>query len=377
MHGNVAFRWFCWLHLEISHQMISDRMSELNKQTFSILSRHHVNKYLVAWVWAHLQWLPAETAQRSCRLGCEYPNQEISLTYCWSFTMHLCCVGYRTLILWNHSFIIPFLFTLPLNGSLFRVFVWQFLKWQRGRGPRSHPQPWGRASVNLLTPLFTCQLGPSNLQEVVRIELGGEGDIIKVIILINDFLCFLVQNPGRCLFTVQASVPNLSFWQDTRVCRTCCSTRTGTGPSNWIRCVIYTYLFEAVLTPTVECACFKPNNSDLYASFTPLDTLQVYILLLLVILRCCMLSTPLSTRSFSFLATGQAVAELSGRFEHVIAMDSSPEQLKQANKEQYTNVEWRVAPAESTGVPSGTVDLVTVAQALHWWVLMVQRSEVY
>jgi SAM-dependent methyltransferase len=32
-------------------------------------------------------------------------------------------------------------------------------------------------------------------------------------------------------------------------------------------------------------------------------------------------------------------------------------------------VEFQQAPAEDTGLPDGSVDLVTTAQALHWWAL--------
>jgi ubiquinone/menaquinone biosynthesis C-methylase UbiE len=63
--------------------------------------------------------------------------------------------------------------------------------------------------------------------------------------------------------------------------------------------------------------------------------------------------------------TGQAAAGLAARFDRVIATDASAEQI--ASAKQQPNVEYRVAAAESSGLDDGTVDLVTVAQALHWF----------
>jgi ubiquinone/menaquinone biosynthesis C-methylase UbiE len=62
---------------------------------------------------------------------------------------------------------------------------------------------------------------------------------------------------------------------------------------------------------------------------------------------------------------GQAAVELASVFERVIATDASEKQI--ANAEQHDHVEYRVAPAENSGIQSGTVDLTMVAQALHWF----------
>jgi ubiquinone/menaquinone biosynthesis C-methylase UbiE len=48
----------------------------------------------------------------------------------------------------------------------------------------------------------------------------------------------------------------------------------------------------------------------------------------------------------------------------VIGIDSSSEQLSAALKKD--NITYRKGLAESTGVEGKSVDLVTVAQALHW-----------
>ena len=63
--------------------------------------------------------------------------------------------------------------------------------------------------------------------------------------------------------------------------------------------------------------------------------------------------------------SGQATADLALRFERVTATDASAEQIRHAPT--VSNVEWRVAHAEESGLPDGCADLVTVAQALHWF----------
>ncbi|MBM4185993.1 MAG: class I SAM-dependent methyltransferase [Gemmatimonadetes bacterium] len=62
--------------------------------------------------------------------------------------------------------------------------------------------------------------------------------------------------------------------------------------------------------------------------------------------------------------SGQAVPGLAHRFSLVIATDASPDQLRHAPR--LPNVDYRIARAEECGLEDGSVDLVTVAQALHW-----------
>ena len=61
---------------------------------------------------------------------------------------------------------------------------------------------------------------------------------------------------------------------------------------------------------------------------------------------------------------GQAAVELANVFEGVIATDASESQIE--NAEPHVNVEYRIASAEQSGLPSQSFDLVLVAQALHW-----------
>ena len=60
-------------------------------------------------------------------------------------------------------------------------------------------------------------------------------------------------------------------------------------------------------------------------------------------------------------------------FNRVIATDASENQI--ANAQQHERVEYRVAPAENSGIGSETIDLVTVAQALHWFELDLFYAE--
>lgn len=63
--------------------------------------------------------------------------------------------------------------------------------------------------------------------------------------------------------------------------------------------------------------------------------------------------------------SGQASIALASRFGRVIATDASAEQI--AHAAPHPRVEYRVAPAERSGLDAGCADLVTVAQALHWF----------
>ena len=56
---------------------------------------------------------------------------------------------------------------------------------------------------------------------------------------------------------------------------------------------------------------------------------------------------------------------LAAHFEHVVATDASAEQIAHAVPQE--RIAYHVEPAERTSLESATVDLVTVAQALHWF----------
>lgn len=62
---------------------------------------------------------------------------------------------------------------------------------------------------------------------------------------------------------------------------------------------------------------------------------------------------------------GQAARSLTPFFEHVVATDASREQIAAA--EAHPRIRFGVASAEGSGLDSDSVDLITVAQALHWF----------
>ncbi len=63
--------------------------------------------------------------------------------------------------------------------------------------------------------------------------------------------------------------------------------------------------------------------------------------------------------------SGQAAAALAARFARVVATDASPQQL--ANASQHPNIEYRLGVSGASGLEPASVDLATVAQALHWF----------
>ncbi|MGA7213821.1 MAG: class I SAM-dependent methyltransferase [Terrimicrobiaceae bacterium] len=65
---------------------------------------------------------------------------------------------------------------------------------------------------------------------------------------------------------------------------------------------------------------------------------------------------------------------LAGRFDRVDATDASASQIE--NAKAHPRVEYRVAPAERSGLPDAAVDLVTLALAAHWFDLPRFYAEV-
>ena len=63
--------------------------------------------------------------------------------------------------------------------------------------------------------------------------------------------------------------------------------------------------------------------------------------------------------------SGQLSGALADVFAKVIATDPAPAQLAEA--EPHPRIEYRCAPAEASGLPATSVDLVVAAQAAHWF----------
>jgi SAM-dependent methyltransferase len=62
---------------------------------------------------------------------------------------------------------------------------------------------------------------------------------------------------------------------------------------------------------------------------------------------------------------GQAALALTEHFRQVHATDLSARQLAEARP--HPRIDYRTAPAEASGLAGSSCDLVTVAQALHWF----------
>ncbi|HYE30853.1 MAG TPA: class I SAM-dependent methyltransferase [Methylomirabilota bacterium] len=72
--------------------------------------------------------------------------------------------------------------------------------------------------------------------------------------------------------------------------------------------------------------------------------------------------------------SGQATVGLAEHFTRVIGTDASASQIACAPK--HPKIDWRVAPAELSGLSAESIDLTTVAQAAHWFDLPAFYNEV-
>jgi SAM-dependent methyltransferase len=78
------------------------------------------------------------------------------------------------------------------------------------------------------------------------------------------------------------------------------------------------------------------------------------------------LSTTVASRDVAWdcaTGNGQAARHLAKYFGRVIAIDESAEMMAQAPRD--TRIEYRVAEAEDSGIETHSIDLVTVASAIH------------
>lgn len=65
--------------------------------------------------------------------------------------------------------------------------------------------------------------------------------------------------------------------------------------------------------------------------------------------------------------SGQLTLLLAERFERLVATDASAQQIRAALP--HPRIEYRVVPAEASGLPARCADLVVAAQAAHWFEL--------
>ena len=114
-------------------------------------------------------------------------------------------------------------------------------------------------------------------------------------------------------------------------------------------------------TPDGPDLAFKDHfsrHAELYRRYRPTWPAEVFHWLATL--------TPVHTRACDVgTGSGQAAHGLAAHFSEVIATDPSATQIAQA--EPHPRVRYAVAPAEDSGLPPGSVDLVLAAQAFHWF----------
>jgi SAM-dependent methyltransferase len=100
------------------------------------------------------------------------------------------------------------------------------------------------------------------------------------------------------------------------------------------------------------------TGSDRYASYRPDYPAALFAWLAG---RCTQHDTAWDCATGS----GQAALGLVPHFRRVVASDASAEQIRHAVP--HPAIDYRVAPAEASGLADRSVDLVAVAQAAHWF----------
>ncbi len=109
------------------------------------------------------------------------------------------------------------------------------------------------------------------------------------------------------------------------------------------------------------------KQSKAYAAFRPAYPPELYDFIFQFI----------SNRSDAWdcaTGNGQVARYLAEHFDKVYASDISPQQVSNAFKAN--NIFYSIAPAERSGFPDRQFDLITVAQAIHWFDLLSFYREV-
>lgn len=102
---------------------------------------------------------------------------------------------------------------------------------------------------------------------------------------------------------------------------------------------------------------FSKQAAD-YSKFRPTYPVELYQYLTTLV-KEHKLAVDLGT------GNGQAALVLADYFDKVVAIDPSEKQIQQAT--QHPHIEYKVGTAESIAVADQSVDLITVAQAFHWF----------
>lgn len=100
------------------------------------------------------------------------------------------------------------------------------------------------------------------------------------------------------------------------------------------------------------------RQSDHYRAFRPTYPVELYAFLL----------DHVQGRTLAWdvgTGNGQVAAAIAPFFQRILATDISENQLSHA--QQAPNIAYEKRPAHDSGLPDGSVDLITVGQALHWF----------
>lgn len=126
---------------------------------------------------------------------------------------------------------------------------------------------------------------------------------------------------------------------------------------------------SASATPGTANEALFHQQAVLYAQYRPDYPPALYD----AVLQCAAL--PRRTLAVDVgTGSGQVAAALAGHFDRVLASDATQKQLDHAVRRH--NITYFRAPAERLErVASGTVDLLTAAQGLHWWAAARGKGE--
>jgi ubiquinone/menaquinone biosynthesis C-methylase UbiE len=102
------------------------------------------------------------------------------------------------------------------------------------------------------------------------------------------------------------------------------------------------------------------NHASQYAAFRPSYPKELYDFLMINVKK----------RSSAWdvgCGNGQVAKDLATHFEKVFATDISSKQIE--NAVQVPNIFYSICPADKSPFPDSSFDLITVAQALHWFTI--------
>ncbi len=108
----------------------------------------------------------------------------------------------------------------------------------------------------------------------------------------------------------------------------------------------------------IQCKDHFSENSQDYSTYRPEYPPELFAFLASI--------APTREKAWDCATgSGQSARSLIRYFSEVIATDASSAQISKAKQSQ--GITYRVAPAEQSGIASRSMDLITVAQALHWF----------